>query len=166
MRVRFAPKKLHLVCKLWKRSCLLYLHVLNWYTIGPNAPVDVKVTFNSGALRAVVSWMPTEGALNYSVTVSSGLLEVTCNTSSASCTVPSLQCSSEYHVSVTAYNDAGSSEPTDAVSLKTSMCHWFLCGLWHFNLYFFNFKCKWVHCNSQVILKYFCFWPLFMNCAI
>ncbi|NWZ38509.1 FNDC7 protein, partial [Brachypodius atriceps] len=88
----------------------------------PNAPVDVKVTFNSGALRAVVSWMPTEGALNYSVTVSSGLLELRCNTSSASCTVPSLQCSSEYHVSVTAYNDAGSSEPTDAVSLKTIPC--------------------------------------------
>ncbi|XP_063263724.1 fibronectin type III domain-containing protein 7 [Prinia subflava] len=88
----------------------------------PNAPVDVKVAFNSGALRAVVSWMPTEGALTYSVTVSSGLLELRCNTSSASCMVPSLQCSSEYHVSVTAYNDAGSSEPTDAVSLKTIPC--------------------------------------------
>ncbi|NXP34214.1 FNDC7 protein, partial [Leiothrix lutea] len=88
----------------------------------PNAPVDVKVAFNSGALRAVVSWMPTEGALTYSVTVSSGLLKLRCNTSSASCTVPSLQCSSEYYVSVTAYNDAGSSEPTDAVSLKTIPC--------------------------------------------
>ncbi|NWW36157.1 FNDC7 protein, partial [Panurus biarmicus] len=88
----------------------------------PNAPVDVKVAFNSGALRAVVSWMPTEGALTYSVTVSSGLLKLRCNTSSASCMVPSLQCSSEYHVSVTAHNDAGSSEPTDAVSLKTIPC--------------------------------------------
>ncbi|NWR49659.1 FNDC7 protein, partial [Regulus satrapa] len=88
----------------------------------PNAPVDVKVAFNSGALRAVVSWMPTEGALTYSVTVSSGLLELRCNTSSASCMVPSLQCSSEYSVSVTAYNDAGSSEPSDAVSLKTVPC--------------------------------------------
>ncbi|NWV77207.1 FNDC7 protein, partial [Dasyornis broadbenti] len=88
----------------------------------PNAPADVKVAFNSGALRAVVSWMPTEGALTYSVTVSSGLLKLRCNTSSASCTVPSLQCSSEYYVSVTAYNDAGSSKPTDAVSLKTIPC--------------------------------------------
>ncbi|XP_039582238.1 fibronectin type III domain-containing protein 7 [Passer montanus] len=88
----------------------------------PNAPVDVKVAFNSGALRAAVSWMPTEGAVTYSVTVSSGLLELRCNTSSASCMVPSLQCSSEYYVSVTAYNDAGSSEPTDAVSLKTIPC--------------------------------------------
>lgn len=85
--------------------------------------MDVKVAFNRGALRAVVSWMPTEGALTYSVTVSSGLLELTCNTSSVSCTVPSLQCSSEYYVSVTAHNEAGSSKPTDAVSLKTSMCH-------------------------------------------
>ncbi|NXO68791.1 FNDC7 protein, partial [Phainopepla nitens] len=88
----------------------------------PNAPVDVKVAFNSGALRAIISWMPTEGALTYSVTVSSGLLKLRCNTSSASCMVPSLQCSSEYYVSVTAYNDAGSSEPTDAVSLKTVPC--------------------------------------------
>uniref|UniRef100_A0A8C3R0V0 Fibronectin type III domain containing 7 n=1 Tax=Cyanoderma ruficeps TaxID=181631 RepID=A0A8C3R0V0_9PASS len=88
----------------------------------PNAPVDVKVAFNGGALRAVVSWMPSEGALTYSVTVSSGLLKLRCNTSSASCTVPSLQCGSEYDVSVTAYNDAGSSEPTDAVSLKTIPC--------------------------------------------
>ncbi|NXX35577.1 FNDC7 protein, partial [Nicator chloris] len=88
----------------------------------PNAPVDVKVAFNSGALRAVVSWMPTEGALTYSVTVSSGLLKLRCNTSSASCMMPSLQCGSEYYVSVTAYNDAGSSEPTDAVRLKTIPC--------------------------------------------
>ncbi|NXH61978.1 FNDC7 protein, partial [Rhabdornis inornatus] len=88
----------------------------------PNAPVDVKVTFSSGALRAVVSWMPTEGALTYSVTVFSGLLKLRCNTSSASCVVPSLQCGSEYYVSVTAHNDAGSSEPTDAVSLKTVPC--------------------------------------------
>ncbi|NXS10707.1 FNDC7 protein, partial [Neodrepanis coruscans] len=90
----------------------------------PNAPVDVKVAFNSGALRAVVSWMPTEGALTYSVSVtaSSGLLKWRCNTSSASCITPSLQCSSEYYVSVTAYNDAGASKPTDAVSLKTIPC--------------------------------------------
>ncbi|KAM6080411.1 LOW QUALITY PROTEIN: fibronectin type III domain-containing protein 7 [Theristicus caerulescens] len=85
----------------------------------PNAPANVRVAFNSGALRAIVSWMPTEGALPYSVTASSGLLKLKCKTSSASCMVPSLQCSSEYYVSVTAYNDAGSSKPTDAVSLKT-----------------------------------------------
>ncbi|NXM79185.1 FNDC7 protein, partial [Serilophus lunatus] len=88
----------------------------------PNAPVDVKVAFNSGALRAVVSWMPTEGALTYSVTASSGLLKLKCNTSSASCIMPPLQCSSEYYVSVTAYNDAGASKPTDAVSLTTIPC--------------------------------------------
>ncbi|KAM6199374.1 fibronectin type III domain-containing protein 7 [Sarcoramphus papa] len=88
----------------------------------PKAPADVQVAFNSGALRAVVSWIPTEGALAYSVTASSGLLKLKCNTSSASCMVPSLQCGSEYYVSVTAYNDAGSSKPTDAVSLKTIPC--------------------------------------------
>ncbi|XP_014798893.1 PREDICTED: fibronectin type III domain-containing protein 7 [Calidris pugnax] len=88
----------------------------------PKAPADVQVSFNSGALRAIVSWMPTEGALTYSVTASRGLLELKCNTSSASCLVPSLQCGSEYYVSVTAYNDAGSSKPTDPVSLKTIPC--------------------------------------------
>ncbi|XP_035188788.1 fibronectin type III domain-containing protein 7 [Oxyura jamaicensis] len=88
----------------------------------PQAPADVQVVFNSGALRAVVSWTPAEGALTYSVTASSGLLKLECNTSSASCVVPSLQCGSEYSVSVTAHNDAGSSKPTDAVSLKTIPC--------------------------------------------
>ncbi|NXL89016.1 FNDC7 protein, partial [Alectura lathami] len=88
----------------------------------PKAPADVQVAFNSGALRAIVSWMPTEGALTYSVTASSGLLKLKCSTSSASCVVPSLQCGSEYSVSVTAHNDAGSSKPTDAVSLKTIPC--------------------------------------------
>ncbi|NXJ79755.1 FNDC7 protein, partial [Trogon melanurus] len=88
----------------------------------PNAPADVQVAFNSGTLRAIVSWMPTEGALTYSVTASSRPLNLTCNTSSASCAVPSLQCGSEYSVSVTAYNDAGSSKPTGAVSLKTIPC--------------------------------------------
>nr|XP_021149433.1 fibronectin type III domain-containing protein 7 isoform X2 [Columba livia] len=88
----------------------------------PNAPADVQVAFNRGALRAIVSWMPAEEALIYSVTASSGLLKLKCNTSSASCVVSSLQCGSEYYVSVTAYNDAGSSKPTDAVSLKTIPC--------------------------------------------
>ncbi|NXI62787.1 FNDC7 protein, partial [Anseranas semipalmata] len=88
----------------------------------PKAPADVQVAFHSGALRAVVSWMPAEGALTYSVTASGGLLKLKCNTSSAACTVPSLQCGSEYSVSVTAHNDAGSSKPTDAVSLKTIPC--------------------------------------------
>ncbi|XP_032048455.1 fibronectin type III domain-containing protein 7 [Aythya fuligula] len=88
----------------------------------PQAPVDVQVVFNSGALRAVVSWMPAEGALTYTVTASSGLLKLNCNTSSASCMVLPLQCGSEYSVSVTAHNDAGSSKPTDAVSLKTIPC--------------------------------------------
>uniref|UniRef100_A0A8B9R221 Fibronectin type III domain containing 7 n=1 Tax=Anas platyrhynchos TaxID=8839 RepID=A0A8B9R221_ANAPL len=88
----------------------------------PQAPVDVQVVFNSGALRAVVSWMPAEGALTYTVTASSGLLKLKCNTSSASCVVLPLQCGSEYSVFVTAHNDAGSSKPTDAVSLKTIPC--------------------------------------------
>ncbi|KAM9239276.1 LOW QUALITY PROTEIN: fibronectin type III domain-containing protein 7 [Leptosomus discolor] len=82
-------------------------------------PLDVQVASHSGAFRAG-SWTPTEGALT-SVTASSGLLKLKRNTSFASCMVPSLQCGSEYYVSVTAYDDAGSSKPTDPVSLKTRM---------------------------------------------
>lgn len=111
----------------------VFTNVPNWYTVGPKAPADVQVAFSSGALRAIVSWMPAEGALTYSVTASSGLLKLKCNTSSSSCTVPSLQCGSEYSVSVTAHNDAGSSNPTDAVSLKTSMWiinYYIAYGIW------------------------------------
>lgn len=149
---------------------MLCLCVPNWYTVGPNAPADVQVTFNRGALRAIVSWMPAEGALIYSVTASSGLLKLKCNTSSASCVVSSLQCGSEYYVSVTAYNDAGSSKPTDAVSLKTCMCHSSLYSLWHLKNHLFHFKCKLLYYNSWVSQifsnSYFCFWTVCMNCAI
>lgn len=102
------------ICKV------VFTDVPNWYTLGPKAPADVQVAFSSGVLRAIVSWMPAEGALTYSVTAFSGLLKLKCNTTSSSCIIPSLQCGSEYSVSVTAHNDAGSSNPTDAVSLKTS----------------------------------------------
>nr|XP_048715857.1 fibronectin type III domain-containing protein 7 isoform X8 [Caretta caretta] len=88
----------------------------------PHAPSDVQVAFDSGTLRATVSWIPTEGTLNYSVTASSGASKLNCSTSSTSCTLSSLQCGSEYSVYVIANNGAGSSKPTDAVSLKTAPC--------------------------------------------
>ncbi|XP_074987685.1 fibronectin type III domain-containing protein 7 isoform X9 [Caretta caretta] len=88
----------------------------------PHAPSDVQVAFDSGTLRATVSWIPTEGTLNYSVTASSGTSKLNCSTSSTSCTLSSLQCGSEYSVYVIANNGAGSSKPTDAVSLKTVPC--------------------------------------------
>uniref|UniRef100_A0A8C8R995 Fibronectin type III domain containing 7 n=1 Tax=Pelusios castaneus TaxID=367368 RepID=A0A8C8R995_9SAUR len=89
---------------------------------GPQAPADVQVVFDSGALRVTVSWMPTEGTLNYTVTGSNGVSKLTCNTSSTSCTVASLQCGHEYSFYVIANNGAGSSKPTDAVSLTTVPC--------------------------------------------
>ncbi|XP_043376421.1 fibronectin type III domain-containing protein 7 isoform X4 [Dermochelys coriacea] len=88
----------------------------------PHAPSDVQVAFDSGTLRATVSWIPTEGTLNYSVTASSGASKLNCSTSSTSCTLSSLQCGFEYSVYVIANNGAGSSKPTDAVSLKTVPC--------------------------------------------
>ncbi|XP_032659625.2 fibronectin type III domain-containing protein 7 [Chelonoidis abingdonii] len=88
----------------------------------PHAPSDVQVAFDSGTLRATVSWIPTEGTLNYSVTASSGASKLNCSTSSTSCPLSSLQCGSEYSVYVVANNGAGSSKPTDAVNLKTVPC--------------------------------------------
>ncbi|XP_035750376.1 fibronectin type III domain-containing protein 7 [Egretta garzetta] len=71
--------------------------------------------------RKKFPFLKRRGALTYSVIASSELLKLKCNTSSASCTEPSLQASSEYYVSATAYRDAGSSKPADAVSLKTDL---------------------------------------------
>lgn len=86
---------------------------------GPQAPADVQVVFDSGALKAIISWTPTEGTLNYSVTASNRASKLNCVTSSTSCSIASLHCGSVYSICVIASNHAGSSKPTDSVSLKT-----------------------------------------------
>uniref|UniRef100_A0A7M4FI68 Fibronectin type III domain containing 7 n=1 Tax=Crocodylus porosus TaxID=8502 RepID=A0A7M4FI68_CROPO len=88
----------------------------------PQAPADVQVVFDSGTLKAIISWTPTEGTLNYSVTASSRASKLNCVTSSTSCSMASLHCGSVYSICVIASNDAGSSKPTDSVSLKTVPC--------------------------------------------
>ncbi|XP_019334912.1 fibronectin type III domain-containing protein 7 isoform X2 [Alligator mississippiensis] len=88
----------------------------------PQAPADVQVVFDSGALKAIISWTPTEGTLNYSVTASNRASKLNCVTSSTSCSIASLHCGSVYSICVIASNHAGSSKPTDSVSLKTVPC--------------------------------------------
>uniref|UniRef100_F6XIF1 Fibronectin type III domain containing 7 n=1 Tax=Equus caballus TaxID=9796 RepID=F6XIF1_HORSE len=88
----------------------------------PRAPANIQVSFDSGALKASVSWAPTEGAFNYTVMALSDSSELSCSTTFSSCIVSSLQCGTEYLISVLASNDAGSSKSASAVTLKTVAC--------------------------------------------
>ncbi|XP_037671429.1 fibronectin type III domain-containing protein 7 [Choloepus didactylus] len=88
----------------------------------PCAPSNIQVSFDSGALKASVSWALTEGAFNYTVMALSGSSEFSCSTSFSSCTISCLQCGTEYLISVVASNDAGSSKSTAAETLKTVAC--------------------------------------------
>ncbi|CAI5776616.1 type III domain-containing 7 [Podarcis lilfordi] len=88
----------------------------------PHAPGDVQVVFDSGALRAAVSFTLAEGASSYLIAAHSGTSKVNCSTMSSSCTIPSLECGVEYSLSVVASNEAGSSTPTEAVTFRTVPC--------------------------------------------
>lgn len=89
--------------------------------VGPRAPANIQVSFDSGSLKAYVSWAPTEGAFNYTVMALSDSSRLSCSTTFSSCTISSLQCGTEYLISVLATNDAGSSRSISAVTLRTGM---------------------------------------------
>ncbi|XP_006092676.1 fibronectin type III domain-containing protein 7 isoform X3 [Myotis lucifugus] len=88
----------------------------------PRAPADIQVSFDSGALAASVSWAPTEGASNYTALARSDSSQLSCSTASSGCTISSLRCGTEYLISVSASNDAGSSRSASAGTLKTIAC--------------------------------------------
>ncbi|EPQ03870.1 Syntaxin-binding protein 3 [Myotis brandtii] len=88
----------------------------------PRAPGDIQVSFDSGALAASVSWAPTEGASNYTALARSDSSQLSCSTASSGCTISSLRCGTEYLISVSASNDAGSSRSASAGTLKTIAC--------------------------------------------
>ncbi|XP_051021387.1 fibronectin type III domain-containing protein 7 [Acomys russatus] len=88
----------------------------------PRAPANIQVLFDSGALKVSVSWTPAEGASNYTVMASSGSFQRSCSTPLSSCSITSLQCGTEYLISVSASNDAGSSKSSSAETLKTVAC--------------------------------------------
>ncbi|KAH0618355.1 hypothetical protein JD844_017470 [Phrynosoma platyrhinos] len=78
----------------------------------PHAPGDVQVVFDSGALRATISCMPSEGASLYTIAAYSGFSKLNCSAMTASCTIFSLECGTEYSLSVIASNEAGSKSIT------------------------------------------------------
>uniref|UniRef100_A0A8D0C0A1 Fibronectin type III domain containing 7 n=1 Tax=Salvator merianae TaxID=96440 RepID=A0A8D0C0A1_SALMN len=88
----------------------------------PLAPRDVQMVLDSGALRAVISYMPAEGASSYLVTAYKGTSQLNCSTASSSCSIPYLECGAEYFLLVVASNEAGSSTPTEALAFKTVPC--------------------------------------------
>ncbi|KAF4021533.1 hypothetical protein G4228_013497 [Cervus hanglu yarkandensis] len=88
----------------------------------PGTPANIQVSFDSGALKASVSWAPTEGAFNYTVMALSDSSRLSCSTAFSSCAIYPLQCGTKYLISVSASNDAGSSRSTSAVTLKTVAC--------------------------------------------
>ncbi|XP_044889176.1 fibronectin type III domain-containing protein 7 isoform X4 [Felis catus] len=88
----------------------------------PRAPASIQVSLDGGALKASVSWAPTEGAFNYTVMALSDSSELSCSTTRSACTISSLQCGTEYLISVLASNDAGSSKSTSSEALKTVAC--------------------------------------------
>ncbi|XP_042320480.1 fibronectin type III domain-containing protein 7 isoform X2 [Sceloporus undulatus] len=88
----------------------------------PRAPGDVQVVFDSGALRATISCMPSEGASQYTIAAYSSLSKRNCSSTSTSCTIFSLECGTEYSLSIVASNEAGSSMPTEALAFKTVPC--------------------------------------------
>ncbi|KAM6217110.1 fibronectin type III domain-containing protein 7 [Rhynchocyon petersi] len=88
----------------------------------PRAPANIQVSFDSGTLKASISWTPTEGAFNYTVVAFGGSSKLSCSSSFSCCTISSLQCGTEYSISVLASNDAGSSKSASAVTLKTVAC--------------------------------------------
>nr|XP_020640287.1 fibronectin type III domain-containing protein 7 isoform X4 [Pogona vitticeps] len=89
---------------------------------GPQAPADVQVVFDSGALKATVSCMSSEGASSYTIATFSGTSKLNCSTTFTSCTISSLECGAEYSLSVVASNEAGSSKPTETMTFKTVPC--------------------------------------------
>ncbi|XP_045147664.1 fibronectin type III domain-containing protein 7 [Echinops telfairi] len=88
----------------------------------PHAPANIQVAFDSGTLKASVSWALTEGASNYTVLALGDSSELSCSTPFSSCTISSLRCGTEYLISVVASNEAGSSKSASAVDLKTVAC--------------------------------------------
>ncbi|XP_048219141.1 fibronectin type III domain-containing protein 7 [Perognathus longimembris pacificus] len=88
----------------------------------PRAPANIHVSFDSGALKASVSWNPVEGAFNYTVKARSDSSEQSCSTALRACSLSPLQCGTDYFISVFSSNDAGASESSSAVTLRTVAC--------------------------------------------
>ncbi|KAM4722869.1 fibronectin type III domain-containing protein 7 [Rhinophrynus dorsalis] len=88
----------------------------------PASPSDIQITFNSGALEAIFTVVGANATTNYTVLLSAGESSFSCSMSVASCTISSLQCGTEYVVSLVANNEAGSTLSPKTWNLKSVPC--------------------------------------------
>lgn len=99
---------------------------LNKYeSAGPRTPQSVVLltTVVNDVVGVSVSWDPAQGASRYMAVSSSGL---NCSSASTSCTLSPLSCGQIHYISVTAFNQAGSSqssEPQRYVSCEWTAIH-------------------------------------------
>ncbi|CAI9552214.1 unnamed protein product [Staurois parvus] len=88
----------------------------------PAAPSDVQITFNSGALEATFFVAEADGLSNYTILLYGGDTSINCTLSVSPCTITSLQCGTEYVVSLLANNEAGSTLAPKTWSLLSVPC--------------------------------------------
>lgn len=68
----------------------------------PCVPSNVSSQLNCGADTAQVSWDPSPNAVSYEVKATSSGQNLTCNSTSPSCTLSNLHCNYAYDIVVTA----------------------------------------------------------------
>ncbi|XP_030607408.1 fibronectin type III domain-containing protein 7-like [Archocentrus centrarchus] len=88
----------------------------------PCVPTNVSVVMDCANNTAVVSWSPSQGAVEYSVMAHSAHCNDSCQTSGLSCSLSNLTCGSRYTVQVVAMDDSCSSVPSQALLFGSSPC--------------------------------------------
>ncbi|XP_068098205.1 fibronectin type III domain-containing protein 7 [Hyperolius riggenbachi] len=88
----------------------------------PAAPSDLQIAFNSVALEATFSVPGANASSNYTVLLNGGNITANCTMSLSACTIPSLQCGTNYAVSLVASNEAGSTLSPKTWSLLSVPC--------------------------------------------
>ncbi|XP_053549799.1 uncharacterized protein LOC128641237 [Bombina bombina] len=89
----------------------------------PCVPASVSTVLECAEDAALISWTESQGAVNYSSSVTGPQGELyTCSSWNTSCRVSHLLCGETYNVSVTAQNTVCSSAATSIIVLQTRPC--------------------------------------------
>lgn len=98
-------------------------HFNSSVSAGPRTPQTVVLL--NPAVKDVtgllVSWAPSQGAIQYLVVSSAGL---NCSSTSTSCTLSPLSCGQVHYITVTAINTAGPSQPSDPLRYISCESFW------------------------------------------
>ncbi|XP_056379485.1 uncharacterized protein LOC130275479 isoform X3 [Hyla sarda] len=89
----------------------------------PCSPMHLTVTPDCGINGASAQWEPSAGAVSYiAVFLGPDGSEVSCESSTPSCSVSELQCGQHYNVTVTAFDGSCHSITTNATTVTTAPC--------------------------------------------